>query len=53
MRNKLREKLKERKGFTLIEMMIVVAVIAILTGLVSVGIYGYRYRWRAVYITFS
>lgn len=41
MRNKLREKLKERKGFTLIEMMIVVAVIAILTGLVSVGIYGY------------
>lgn len=41
MRNKLREKLRERKGFTLIEMMIVVAVIAILTGLVSVGIYGY------------
>lgn len=41
MRNKLREKLRERKGFTLIEMMIVVAVIAILTGLVSAGIYGY------------
>ena len=37
----LGKKLKEKKGFTLMEMMLVVAITAILGGLVTAGIYGY------------
>lgn len=41
MLKKLREKLREKKGFTLLEMILTVSIVAVLTGLVSVGIHGY------------
>lgn len=41
MSKKFRAKLRERRGFTLAEMVIVLAITAILTGVLSVGIYGY------------
>lgn len=41
MSKKLRAKLRERRGFTLVEMVIVVAITAILAGILTVGIYGY------------
>lgn len=41
MMDKLKEKLRSRQGFTLMEMMLVIAITAVLTGLVTAGIYGY------------
>ena len=38
---KFREKLRERKGFTLVEMIIVIAIIAVLSGVIGVGVHGY------------
>lgn len=37
----LRAKLREKRGFTLMEMMLVVAITAVLGGLITAGIYGY------------
>lgn len=41
MSKKFRAKLRERRGFTLAEMVIVLAITTILAGILSVGIYGY------------
>lgn len=41
MRNRIKEIIKKRKGFTLIEMVITISIVTILTGIISVGVYGY------------
>lgn len=41
MRSRLKSIWKENKGFTLLEVMLTTAIVAILTGIASAGIYGY------------
>lgn len=38
---RLKEKLSEKKGFTLIEMIVSISILVIITGIASVGVYGY------------
>lgn len=39
--DRLRKKLKEKEGFTLLEMVLTVGITAVLAGILSVGIFGY------------